>query len=78
MKRNETAKKYIKFTGVGKHLDSIYNRMWAHFVETPEESYYLLAGEKITPTEMDVRYPIVEMVENKVNKGRNLDGRIIN
>lgn len=77
MTRSDTKKKYHKVRGVVNHLDSLYNRMWSHFVETPTESYYLLSGEKITPAEMDVLYPIVQLESSKLSKGKCLDGRVI-
>lgn len=77
MTKNDTTKKYVRFKNVGNHLDSLYKRMWAHFVETESESYYLLEGKKVSPTEMDALYPIVDLQKNSISKGDLLDGRII-
>lgn len=77
MTRKDTDKKYVRFKGIANHLDSIYKRLWAQFIITADESYYILDGKKITIEEMNILYPIVELQKNGTNKGKQLDGRII-
>lgn len=77
MKRSETKNGYHKTKNIANHLDSIYQRMWAQFVITPTENYYLLNGQKVTQSEMDCLYPIVALERNVISKGDCKDGRVI-
>ncbi len=77
MKRSETQQGYVKKKNIANNLDSLYQRLWAHFVITPEESYYLLNGNKVSESEMDCLYPISDLQKNCISKGKQKDGRII-
>jgi len=77
MTRKKTKQGYIKMKNIANNIDSLYNRLWAHFVITPDESYYILEGRKVYPDEMNTLYPISELERNVVSKGKGLDGRVI-
>ncbi len=65
----------MKVKNVANFLANQYSRLWAHYVETADECYYLLNGEKLSTNEMDQRFPIPTLESNKIDKGKGLDSR---